>query len=80
MQRYLRNEKSVHLNFFKSDDPTFAEFWITLDSHMRHLSNEGIGLETKNAVTADDECNLWECGRFQHQKDLVMRFSEGFSV
>lgn len=66
IQRYLRTEKSMQVNFFKSDDQTFAEFRKTLDSHMRQLTNEGIGLEIKSAdaVTAEDESKLWESGVF----------------
>ena len=64
LQRYLRTEKSMHVNFFKTDDPTFAQFRKTLDSHMRELTNDGIGLEIKSAdaVTQDDESKLWENG------------------
>ncbi|XP_053390993.1 uncharacterized protein LOC128553833 [Mercenaria mercenaria] len=66
IQRYLRTEKSMHVNLFKTDDPTFAEFRKTLDSHMRELTNQGIGLEIKSAdaVTADDEKKFWETGVF----------------
>ncbi|XP_060572336.1 zinc finger MYM-type protein 3-like [Ruditapes philippinarum] len=66
LQRYLRNEKSMHVNFFKTDDPVFTEFRRTLDSRMRELTNEGIGIEVKSAdaVTEEDEACLWGSGVF----------------
>ncbi|XP_060562287.1 zinc finger MYM-type protein 2-like [Ruditapes philippinarum] len=66
LKRYLRNEQSMHVNFFKTDDPVFTEFRRTLDSRMRELTNEGIGIEVKSAdaVTEEDEACLWGSGVF----------------
>jgi hypothetical protein len=66
LQRYLRNEKNMPVNFFKCDDPTFAGFYKALDCRMRELTNEGVGLEKKSAspVLVTDEKQFWDTGVF----------------
>lgn len=72
LQRYLRNEKNMPVNFFKCDDPTFAGFYKALDCRMRELTNEGVGLEKKSAspVLVTDEKQFWDTGVFSMDSDV----------
>ncbi|WAR00411.1 hypothetical protein MAR_024783 [Mya arenaria] len=66
LQRYLHVEKSAKVNFFDSHDSTFAGFRKTIDSRMRELTNEGVGVEQKRSdpMSKEDERTMWEKGVF----------------
>ena len=75
LQRYLRTDCDINVNFYKDDDPTFAGFRKTLDARMKDLTAQGIGIKTNKSdpVTKDDEHQLWASGVFN------MDTSEGLS-
>ncbi|XP_062599022.1 uncharacterized protein LOC134260486 [Saccostrea cucullata] len=67
LQRYLRsNCYDRQFNFFKDDDLVFRDFRKTLDSHMKSLTSQGIGVNKKRCdpVTEKDEMRMWETGVF----------------
>ena len=47
LQRYLRVDRNIHVNLFRTDDSTFAGFRQALDSRMSELTNQGVGFEKK---------------------------------
>ncbi|XP_053402220.1 uncharacterized protein LOC123548692 isoform X4 [Mercenaria mercenaria] len=66
LQRYLRNEKQINVNFFAKEDPTFAGFRRALDTRMRELTNQGVGIEKKSSdpISSQDEKQYWTSGVF----------------
>ena len=45
-------------------NPAFNQFYNVLDSRMKELSAQGVGIEVKQAeeITVDEENQLWESG------------------
>jgi len=65
LQRYLRNDRNMHVNFFRADEPSFAGFYKALDCRMRELTNAGVGAEKgAEPVSAEDERRFWDTGVF----------------
>lgn len=70
LQRYLRTECQKHyVNFFKEDDTRFANFRKALDTKMKELQSQGVGIRINSSepVTEDDEVSLWDKGVFNLQ-------------
>jgi hypothetical protein len=63
----LRNKcEKVDINLFKDDDQMFAGFRRALDSRMKELTADGIGINKKRSdpVTRADEEKFWDAGVF----------------
>ena len=61
IQRYVRQFK-CSLHIFNELDANFVDFYQCLDSRMKELSSDGIGMKKKRAepITKGDEKQLWD--------------------
>ena len=63
LQRHIRSFSShCNITIIDEKNPAFNQFYNVLDSRMKELSAQGVGIEVKQAeeITVDEENQLWE--------------------
>ena len=69
LQRHLRENGRPEIAFFDERSPVFDKLRKSLDSRMKQLAKDGLGMDRKSAdpITREMESQLWEKGIFSRE-------------